>query len=144
MKNLILLLSSCLMCSQTLDTTGIATPAKAAVEKIVKDKKQTEKASMAINSELQKQIELMQQIKIMIAQLKNAPKAEKSKDPEELIKSLSGIEGLKPADFVIEIEGQLVQWEQKPRRWFGRLFSRSDLLFYPFIVDNNGNKIYIK
>lgn len=147
MKTLILIIIPCLIFSQPIkqaDTAGMATGIKNEVEKIVANTKHSEKNDLKINAELQKQIELMRQIKVKIAQLKFAPKVKQSNTKQIIIDSMVNLQGLKQEDLVIEINGQFVQWEQRPKKWFGRLFSKHDILLYPYILDTNGNKIYLK
>lgn len=146
MKTLIFLIFPCIMFSQIkeLDTVGINDKAKVAVEEIVKNTVQEKNASVQVNEEIQKQIALMKQIKQKVSQIRHLSKAVKINNVVEVEKQFASIQGIKTKDFIIELDGQLIQWEQRPRKWIGRLFSKNDTLLYPFIVDKEGNKIYLK
>ena len=146
MKTLIFLIFPCIMFSQIkeLDTVGINDKAKVAVEEIVKNTVQEKNASVQVNEEIQKQIVLMKQIKQKVSEIRRSPKAVKINNVVEIEKQFTNIQGIKSKDFIIELDGQLIQWEQRPRKWTGRLFSKNNILLYPFIVDKEGNKIYLK
>lgn len=146
MKTLIFLIFPCIMFSQIkeLDTVGINNKAKVAVEEIVKNTVQEKNASVQVNEEIQKQIVLMKQIKKRVSEIKHSSKAVKINNVEEVKKQFTNIQGIKDKDFIIELDGQLIQWEQRPKKWLGRLFSKNDSILYPFIVDKDGNKIYLK
>ncbi len=146
MKTLIFLIFPCIMFSQIkeLDTVGINDKAKVAVEEIVKNTVQEKNASVQVNEEIQKQIVLMKQIKIRVAEIRKSPKAVKINNPRDIEKQFGSIQGIKTQEYVIELDGQLIQWEQRPKKWIQRIFSKNDTLLYPFIVDKEGNKIYLK
>ena len=145
MRILIFLMISCFLYSQPKkpDTTGMPPQVKEATVQIVANNEQVEKASGELNKEMQKQLELMKQIKLKISKLKSAPKANRV-TREIPIKQEVPKDALKVDEFFIEVDGQVVQWEPRPRSWVGRLFYNSDMLYYPFIVDQFGNKIYLK
>lgn len=148
MRVLIFLILSSFLIAQPKkpDTTNMPTEVKEAAQQIVVNNQEAEKATKEITKEMEKQLELMKQIKLKIAKLKKAPKApivEKIK-PSIEIKSNIIQNATKVDEVYIEVDGQIVQWETRPRSWVGRLFYSNDMLYYPFIVDHEGNKIYIK
>ena len=148
MKVLIfLMLSSFLLAQpQKMDTVNMPSQIKEATQQIVVNNLEAEKATKQLNQEMEKQLELMKQIKLKIAKLKKAPKApkiEKIKPPTEINPYIT-TNATKVEELFIEIDGQIVQWEPIPRGWIGRLLYSNDIIYYPFIVDQFGNKIYIK
>ena len=146
MRILIFLMLSCFLFAQPKkpDTTGMPIEVKEATVQIVADNKQAEKATSELNKEMEKQLELMKQIKLKIAKLKNSPKADKVNKNATDVKQEASKNATKVDELYIEVDGQMVQWEPRPRTWMGRLFYSTDMLYYPFIVDQYGNKIYLK
>jgi hypothetical protein len=153
-KIVCLLIVSSLLLAQpvTIDSskvvnTEIPPTIKPVVEEIVTNSKESQAASVEISKEMKKQIALMKQIKLKINELKKSPVGTKidkvALDTKKVSKDVDSM-AVKSNDVIIEVEGQIVQWETKDRSWFGRMFHSTDVLFYPFIVDKNGKKIYLK
>ena len=117
---------------------------KPVVNEIVVNLEESKKISTEIDKEMKRQLELMQEIKNKIAQLKKNSKAVKVVKREVIKLDTTLINGLKPVEPIIEVDGQLVQWETKNRTWVGRILYKNDFIYYPFIVDKNGNKVYLK
>lgn len=117
---------------------------KPTVDKIVENSMQTKKAETAINQEMIKQLDLMKEIKLKVLELKKTTKT-KAKPVKEISK-LDPIElkAIKEEPVAIEVEGQVVHWETRKRTWLGRLLNAKDILYYPYIIDKDGNKIYLK
>lgn len=114
------------------------------VDKIVDNSIQSRKGEMAINKEMIKQLDLMKDIKLKILELKKTTKTKikpvKDKHKTEIIEPTA----IKEKPISIEIEGQVIQWETRKRTWLGRLLNAKDILYYPYIIDENGNKVYLK
>lgn len=154
-KILCLLIISSLILAQpntTVDSSKIDNPmeipptVKPVVEEIVSNSKESQAASLQINKEMNKQITLMKQIKMRINEIKKYSSNRKV-DKITLVSNKKppiDTSGVKNKDVILEVEGQAVQWETKDRSWFGRLFHSTDVLFYPYILDKDGNKIYLK
>lgn len=124
--------------------TDVPPEVKPAVIDIVVNIEENNKVSTQINKEMKKQLELMQEIKSTIAQLNRHPKGVKITAKEVMPIDTVISKGLKPNELLIEVDGQMVQWETKNRTWVGRLLHKNDFIYYPFIVDKNGHKVYLK
>lgn len=153
-KILCLLIVSTLILAQPVTTVDsskavnmeIPSTVKPVVEEIVSNSKESQEASAEISKEMKKQIALLKQIKLKINEIKKSSSGKKiDKITLDKNKKLPvDTTGLKSKDVIIEVDGQVVQWETKDRSWFGRLFHSTDVLFYPYILDKEGNKIYLK
>lgn len=146
MRTLILLLLSCFLFSQpNNDSIDIPSEVKPNVEKIINDAEGAKKASEQLNREINKQMGLMKEIKAKIYQLKSNPNGKAVIAQKEIKKDTFKLnEGIKNNELFIEVNGQIVQWEPKERTSIGKLLHVGDFIYYPFIVDTNGNKLYIK
>lgn len=145
MRLLFFLILSCFVFSQTpTDSIEIPTAVKADVEKIISNTNENKVASEELKREITKQIKLMKEIRARISKLDSAPKAKKITSNEikenPIIKDI----GIKPSSIYLEVDGQIVQWDPINRSWFGRILHENNVVYYPFIVDKNGNKIYLK
>jgi hypothetical protein len=127
-------------------STEIPPTVKPVVEEIVINSKESQEATEQISKEMKKQISLMKQIKTKINELKkSSPDKKASKVPVNIEKVVpSDTFGLKAKDTIIQVQGQIIQFEPKNRSWVGRLLHKSDIIYYPFIYDLDGNKIYLK
>lgn len=144
MRTLIFLLLSCFLFSQPNDSIDIPSEVRPNVEKIINNAEETKKASEQLNKEINKQLGLMKEIKAKIYQLKSTSKGVVI-TPKDIKKDTFKLnEGIKNNEIFIEINGQIVQWEPKERTSVGKLLHAGDFIYYPFIVDSNGNKLYIK
>ena len=145
MRLLFFLILSCFTFSQTpTDSIEIPTAVKADVEKIISNTNENKVASEELKREINKQIKLMKEIRARISKLEAAPKAKKITSNEMKNSPLLKDEGIKPSSIYLEVDGQIVQWDPINRSWFGRLLHKDDVVYYPFIVDKDGNKIYLK
>lgn len=117
---------------------------KPTVEKIVEEAKQTKKLEEATSKEMQKQLDLMKEIKIEILKLKKSAKVKKA--PSNKVSDTSTVENkaTKEEEVLMEVEGQIVQWETRKRTWLGRILNAKDILYYPYIIDKDGKKVYLK
>lgn len=150
MRTLIFLLLSCFLFSQpnatpNTDSIDIPSEVKPNVEKIINNAEEVKKASEQLNKEINKQLGLMKEIKAKIYQLKSNPKGTIIVAKKNIKKDTFKLnEGIKNNEIFLEVDGQIVQWEVKERTSIGKLLHAGDYLYYPFIVDSNGNKLYIK
>lgn len=151
MKYLLLLLFPCLFLSQNnlaTDTIGVSPKVKEVTQKILMDNQVFEDKSQELNQELQKQVELMKQIKSKIAKIRTANEFSKNshnvKNSTYIVKKTNETKAVKNEDVYIEYDGKRVMWEPRPRTWFGRIFNEDDIVYYPYIIGNDGNQIYIK
>lgn len=118
---------------------------KPVVNEIVINIEESKRASFQINNEMKKQLELVKEIKQKITQFKKHPKSVKVTIPKDVTKKDTlPNSAVKPSSILIEVDGQIVQWETKNRTWVGRLLHKNDFIYYPFILDKDGNKIYLK
>jgi hypothetical protein len=126
--------------------TDIPPTVKPVVEQIVTDSKETEKGTLQITQEMKKQISLMKQIKSRVNELKKSSSNKKvfKVDTTKDKNIISDKTALKSKDTIIQVKGQIIQFEPKNRTWVGRLLHKSDSIYYPFIYDEEGNKIYLK
>lgn len=152
MRTIIFLIISSFLLAQPISDSAVKEnideiPAnvKPTIEKIVINSEEAKKASSELDKELKKQISLVKEIKTKIRQLKNTPKAKIliSKDENKKIDTVTNTKAVKPNDIYIEVDGQIVQWESKERTTFGKLIHTGNFVYYPYIVDKNGNKIYL-
>ena len=143
----LLFLLPCLMFSQPVDTVGISPKAKEVTEKILLDNHVFETKSEELNKELQKQVELMRQIKIKISKFKtvsNFSNDSNIKNVTYLVKKSRDSVAVKSEDTYIEYNGKRVLWDARPRTWFGKIFNEEDMVYYPYIISDDGKPIYIK
>lgn len=117
---------------------------KPTVENIVANSQEIKKLEDATNKELQKQLDLMKEIKRKIVQLKKSTKVKQKPVKNNSIEDTIKKTGIKEQELQIEVEGQVVQWETRERTWLGRFLNGKDILYYPYVVDKEGNKIYLK
>lgn len=125
-------------------TEQIPETVKPTVEKIVENSKQAKKAETELTKEMLKQIDLMKQIKLKILELKKAAKTKAKPFQKDTPKDINQSVAIKQDSVSIEVAGQIVQWETRKRTWLGRLLHAEDILYYPFIIDKDGNKMYLK
>ena len=117
---------------------------KPTVESIVANSQEIKKLEDATNRELQKQLDLMKEIKLKVVQLKKSTKIKQKPIKNNVIEDTVKKTGIKEQQLQIEVEGQVVQWETIERTWLGKFLNGKDILYYPYVVDKDGNKIYLK
>lgn len=117
---------------------------KPTVESIVANSQEIKKLEDATNRELQKQLDLMKEIKLKVVQLKKSTKVKQKPIKNDVIEDTVKKTGIKEQQLQIEVEGQVVQWETIERTWLGKFLNGKDILYYPYVVDKDGNKIYLK
>ena len=117
---------------------------KPTVESIVANSQEIKKLEDATNRELQKQLDLMKEIKLKVVQLKKSTKVKQKPIKNDVIEDTVKKTGIKEQQLQIEVEGQVVQWETRERTWLGKFLNGKDILYYPYVVDKDGNKIYLK
>lgn len=117
---------------------------KPTVESIVANSQEIKKLEDATNREVQKQLDLIKEIKLKVVQLKKSTKAKQKPIKNDVIEDTVKKTGIKEQQLQIEVEGQVVQWETRERTWLGKFLNGKDILYYPYVVDKDGNKIYLK
>lgn len=156
MKALIFLLFPVLICSQQIeiDTTGLDKETKDAVIKIVNNVKKRNEAQKIILQEKDKKIDIQkkmiaekkrqdriwEEIKSYITSVKTNQNIDRKYSPEEFQQILA----VRSDEYTIDIPAQEVKFEQLPKRGLNRLFSRKKWEILPYIIDSNGNQIYLK
>ena len=93
---------------------------------------------------MQKQLDLIKEIKLKIIQLKKSKKVKQNPETNIVKKDIISNEAIKEPEVKIEVDGQIVQWETRERTWLGKFLNGKDILYYPYVVDKDGNKIYLK
>lgn len=116
---------------------------KPTVEKIEEEVKETKKLEEATTKEMLKQLELIREIKMKVLELKKEVKF-KQKASKTQINTTIDNKATKEEEVLIEVEGQIVHWETRKKSWLGRMFSGEDILHYKYIIDKEGNKVYLK
>ena len=151
MRKVLILFVSCLLLSQpkTEDSINSSTKdlpddIKPTIEKIVENSKEIRKIEDATSLEMQKQLDLIKEIKLKIIQLKKSKKVKQNPETNIVKKDIISNEAIKEPEVKIEVEGQIVQWETIERTWLGKFLNGKDILYYPYVVDKDGNKIYLK
>ena len=151
MRKVLILFVSCLLLSQpkTEDSINSSTKdlpddIKPTIEKIVENSKEIRKIEDATSLEMQKQLDLIKEIKLKIIQLKKSKKVKQNPETNIVKKDIISNEAIKEHEFKIEVEGQIVQWETRERTWLGKFLNGKNILYYPYVVDKDGNKIYLK
>ena len=151
MKKVLILFISGLLLSQpktedsiNSSTKNLPEDIKPTVEKIVENSKEIKKIEDATSREIQKQLDLIREIKLRIIQLKKSTKFKQEPVNNTAKKDTISNEAVKEPEFKIEVEGQIVQWETRERTWLGKFLNGKDILYYPYVVDKDGNKIYLK
>jgi len=143
-----LALSGILLAQPTLKqdtvTTDIPDTVKPTVEKIVENSKQAKQAETELTKEMLKQIDLMKEIKLKVLELKKITKTKIKPVHKNTKFDTVELQAIKQDSVSIEVGGQIVQWETRKRTWLGRLLHAEDILYYPFIIDESGNKMYLK
>jgi len=152
-KILCLLVVSSFILAQpsTIDTTKIENTEiplsiKPVVEDIVTNSNEVKSTSVQISKEMNKQIAIIKQIKMKLGKMKKASVVNNvhSVSIKNTDKIITDTVGLKAKDIPIEVEGQVIQWETKDRTWVGKLLHKNNFIYYPFIIDKSGNKVYLK
>lgn len=147
-----LILSSFLLSQPTVvDTTevkdapsAIPVEVKPAVQEIVNNSEEAKKASLELNKEMKKQLDLMKQIKSKITELKrqSSPKRiEKVSVKHASVADTLIPIAIKPNDMQIQVNGQLVKYETRKTTLFGKVIHTA---YYPYIQGEKGRKIYLK
>ena len=151
MRKVLILFVSGLLLSQpkTEDSINSSTKdlpddIKPTIEKIVENSKEIRKIEDATSLEMQKQLDLIKEIKLKIIQLKKSKKVKQNPETNIVKKDIISNEAIKEPEVKIEVEGQIVQWETIERTWLGKFLNGKDILYYPYVVDKDGNKIYLK
>lgn len=151
MRKVLILFVSCLLLSQpkTEDSINSSTKdlpddIKPTIEKIVENSKEIRKIEDATSLEMQKQLDLIKEIKLKIIQLKKSKKVKQNPETNIVKKDIISNEAIKETEVKIEVEGQIVQWETRERTWLGKFLNGKDILYYSYVVDKDGNKIYLK
>ena len=151
MRKVLILFVSCLLLSQpkTEDSINSSTKdlpddIKPTIEKIVENSKEIRKIEDATSLEMQKQLDLIKEIKLKIIQLKKSKKVKQNPETNIVKKDIISNEAIKEPEVKIEVEGQIVQWETRERTWLGKFLNGKNILYYPYVVDKDGNKIYLK
>ena len=151
MRKVLILFVSGLLLSQpkTEDSINSSTKdlpddIKPTIEKIVENSKEIRKIEDATSLEMQKQLDLIKEIKLKIIQLKKSKKVKQNPETNIVKKDIISNEAIKEPEVKIEVEGQIVQWETRERTWLGKFLNGKDILYYPYVVDKDGNKIYLK
>lgn len=151
MRKVLILFVSGLLLSQpkTEDSINSSTKdlpddIKPTIEKIVENSKEIRKIEDATSLEMQKQLDLIKEIKLKIIQLKKSKKVKQNPETNIVKKDIISNEAIKEHEVKIEVEGQIVQWETIERTWLGKFLNGKDILYYPYVVDKDGNKIYLK
>lgn len=151
MRKVLILFVSGLLLSQpkTEDSINSSTKdlpddIKPTIEKIVENSKEIRKIEDATSLEMQKQLDLIKEIKLKIIQLKKSKKVKQNPETNIVKKDIISNEAIKEHEVKIEVEGQIVQWETRERTWLGKFLNGKDILYYPYVVDKDGNKIYLK
>ena len=151
MRKVLILFVSGLLLSQpkTEDSINSSTKdlpddIKPTIEKIVENSKEIRKIEDATSLEMQKQLDLIKEIKLKIIQLKKSKKVKQNPETNIVKKDIISNEAIKESEVKIEVEGQIVQWETRERTWLGKFLNGKDILYYPYVVDKDGNKIYLK
>ena len=151
MRKVLILFVSCLLLSQpkTEDSINSSTKdlpddIKPTIEKIVENSKEIRKIEDATSLEMQKQLDLIKEIKLKIIQLKKSKKVKQNPETNIVKKDIISNEAIKEHEVKIEVEGQIVQWETRERTWLGKFLNGKNILYYPYVVDKDGNKIYLK
>jgi len=143
-----LALSGILLAQPTLKQDTVATDipdtVKPTVEKIVENSKQAKQAETELTKEMLKQIDLMKEIKLKVLELKKITKTKIKPVHKNTKFDTVELQAIKQDSVSIEVGGQIVQWETRKRTWLGRLLHAEDILYYPFIIDESGNKMYLK
>ena len=151
MRKVLILFVSGLLLSQpkTEDSINSSTKdlpddIKPTIEKIVENSKEIRKIEDATSLEMQKQLDLIKEIKLKIIQLKKSKKVKQNPETNIVKKDIISNEAIKEPEVKIEVEGQIVQWETRERTWLGKFLNGKNILYYPYVVDKDGNKIYLK
>ena len=151
MRKVLILFVSGLLLSQlkTEDSINSSTKdlpddIKPTIEKIVENSKEIRKIEDTTSLEMQKQLDLIKEIKLKIIQLKKSKKVKQNPETNIVKKDIISNEAIKEPEIKIEVEGQIVQWETRERTWLGKFLNGKDILYYPYVVDKDGNKIYLK
>ena len=151
MRKVLILFVSGLLLSQpktedsiNSSTKNLPEDIKPTIEKIVENSKEIRKIEDATSLEMQKQLDLIKEIKLKIIQLKKSTKVKQEPITNTAKKDIISNEAVKEPEFKIEVEGQIVQWETRERTWLGKFLNGKDILYYPYVVDKDGNKIYLK
>ena len=151
MRKVLILFVSGLLLSQpkTEDSINSSTKdlpddIKPTIEKIVENSKEIRKIEDATSLEMQKQLDLIKEIKLKIIQLKKSKKVKQNPETNIVKKDIISNEAIKESEVKIEVEGQIVQWETRERTWLGKFLNGKDILYYPYILDQDGNKVYLK
>lgn len=151
MKKVLTLFLSGLLLSQpntedsiNSSTKNLPEDIKPTIEKIVENSKEIKKIDDATSLEMQKQLNLIKEIKLKIIQLKKSTKVKQKPETNIVKKDIISNEAVKEPDVKIEVEGQIVQWETRERTWLGKFLNGKDILYYPYVIDKDGNKIYLK
>ena len=151
MRKVLILFVSGLLLSQpkTEDSINSSTKdlpddIKPTIEKIVENSKEIRKIEDATSLEIQKQLDLIKEIKLKIIQLKKSKKVKQNPETNIVKKDIISNEAIKEHEVKIEVEGQIVQWETRERTWLGKFLNGKDILYYPYVLDQDGNKVYLK
>ena len=151
MRKVLILFVSGLLLSQpkTEDSINSSTKdlpddIKPTIEKIVENSKEIRKIEDATSLEIQKQLDLIKEIKLKIIQLKKSKKVKQNPETNIVKKDIISNEAIKESEVKIEVEGQIVQWETRERTWLGKFLNGKDILYYPYVLDQDGNKVYLK
>ena len=156
MKALIFLLFPVLICSQKIqiDTTGLDQKTKEDVVKILNDVKKRTQAQKELLAEKDKKIELqkkilaekkkqdriLEEIKSYISSVKKSQNVDEKYTPEQFQEILA----VRSDEYTIDIPAQEVKFEQLPKRGLERLFSRQKWILQPYILDKQGNQLYLE
>lgn len=139
------MLLPCLLFSQITrqDTANLPVPVQETVKSIVNNKRAQEELSRKINRELEKQLHLMQSLKNEIEKLKASRKI-KPVDSIKILAASAIANGIKPEEYEELLHNPEVRWEQKPKSWFGRLFSSQKYRYFPYVITETSEIIYLK
>lgn len=140
----ILFLLPCILFSQIkkADTANLPPPIQASAKNIYESQQKQKKLAAELDKELVKQLDIIREIRNEIARLKSVSKISEN-NRRQIKQSVARLDALKPEEYDSILNNPEVKWEQRPKSWFGRLFSKKKYRQFPYIIDED-SIIYIK